>query len=159
MYTGVEENNMKIFNGLEELAGAAGTDLGSTGWVSIDQARIDLFAEATGDHQWIHVDPSRAENGPFGGTIAHGLLTLSLLPVLLGELYPVDGVSMAVNYGLGKVRFPSPVPAGAKLRATSQVASVAPLDGAVQVTFSTVMEVDDSPKPACVVESIVRYVA
>ncbi|GAB6919647.1 MaoC family dehydratase [Rhodococcus erythropolis] len=150
---------MKIFQGLEELSSAAGTDLGYTEWVTIDQARVNLFADATGDHQWIHVDPDRSVTGPFGGTIAHGLLTLSLLPVLLQELYRVDNVTMAVNYGFNKVRFPRPVPVGSTLRASAVIREVTQLDGAVQAVLVTTIEVDGSSKPACVIESIVRYVA
>ncbi|KUN57437.1 dehydratase [Streptomyces canus] len=149
---------MKIFDGLPELATAAGETLGSSDWVAVDQERIDRFADATGDHQWIHVDAERAAQGPFGSTIAHGLLTLSLLPAFLQQIYRVDGVRMAVNYGLDKVRFPAPVPVGSKLRATSRIAEVTPLDGAVQLKLSTVIEIEGGTKPACVVDSVVRYV-
>ena len=103
---------MKVFQSIEEFAGAAGADLGTSDWLEIDQDRIDRFADATGDHQWIHVDPQAAAAGPFGRTIAHGFLTLSLLPVVWKQVYSVEGVTMAVNYGLGKVRFLSPVPSG-----------------------------------------------
>ncbi|MFI8304991.1 MaoC family dehydratase [Streptomyces sp. NPDC085927] len=150
---------MRIFHSAEELAGSAGADLGTSDWLTVDQDRIDRFADATGDHQWIHVDPERAAAGPFGGTIAHGLLTLSLLPQFLHRLYRVDGVRMAVNYGLGKVRFPAPVPVGSRLRAHSRVAEVTVLDGAVQAVLATTIEVEGSEKPAAVAESIVRYVA
>lgn len=150
---------MKIFESIEELARAAGTDLGESGWIEVDQERIDRFAEATGDHQWIHVDPERAAEGPFGGTIAHGYLTLSLLPVMWHELYEVRGVTMAINYGLGKVRFLSPVPVGAKVRGAATITDVTPLPGAVQATVTTTVEIDGVEKPAAVVESIVRYVA
>ncbi len=150
---------MRIFQGLEELSSAAGTDLGYTEWVTVDQDRVNLFADATGDHQWIHVDPDRSATGPFGGTIAHGLLTLSLLPVLLQELYRVDNVTMAVNYGFNKVRFPRPVPVGSTLRASATIREVTQLDGAAQAVLVTTIEVDGSSKPACVIESIVRYVA
>ncbi|WP_405846671.1 MaoC family dehydratase [Streptomyces sp. NBC_01518] len=149
---------MKIFDGLPELVTAAGESLGSSDWVAVDQERIDRFADATGDHQWIHVDAERAAQGPFGSTIAHGLLTLSLLPAFLQQIYRVDGVRMAVNYGLDKVRFPAPVPVGSKLRATSRIAEVTPLDGAVQLKLSTVIEIEGGTKPACVVDSVVRYV-
>jgi len=150
---------MRIFNGIAELAGAVGEELGSSDWVVVDQDRINTFADATGDHQWIHVDVDKAASGPFGGTIAHGLLTLSLLPAFLHQIYRVDNVSMAVNYGLNKVRLPAPVPAGSKLRATSKLVEVTPLDGAAQAVFSTTIEIQVGTKPACVVESIVRYVA
>lgn len=150
---------MRIFDGLQELTAAAGTELGTTAWMDIDQKRIGLFAEATGDHQWIHTDPARAVDGPFGGTIAHGLLTLSLLPVLLNQLYRVDNVSMAVNYGLDKVRFPSPVPVGSRLAATARIASVESLEGAAQAKFVTTISLDGVDKPASVIESIIRYIA
>ena len=150
---------MKRFNGLGELAEAAGTDLGTSDWIVIDQERIDRFAEATGDHQWIHVDPERAKEGPFGATLAHGFLTLSLLPVFQHELYAVDGVRMAVNYGLDRVRFMWPVPVGSKVRARAEVVGAESLDGAVQVTFSTTFEIDGVDKPAAVVTSIARFIA
>ena len=149
---------MKIFDGLHELKDAAGCDLGTTDWLVIDQARVDLFADATGDHQWIHVDPERAAAGPFGGTIAHGLLTLSLLPLFLNQLYRVDNVSMAVNYGMNKVRFPSPVRVGARLAASARIDDVQSLDNAVQATFVTTMNVEGVAKPASVIESVVRYI-
>jgi len=149
---------MRTFNGLAELARAEGTDLGVSDWLVVDQQRIDTFAEATGDRQWIHVDPERAASGPFGTTIAHGLLTLSLLPVLQHQLYEVNGITMAVNYGLDKVRFMAPVPAGAKVRASAQITKVTELDNAVQVVFTTVIEIEGSAKPAAVIESIARFV-
>jgi acyl dehydratase len=150
---------VRIFNSVAEIAAAEGEQLGTSDWLVVDQERIDLFAEATGDHQWIHVDTARAAEGPFGTTIAHGLLTLSLLPTFLQQIYRVDGIRMAVNYGLDKVRLPAPVPAGAKLRASSKVLRVTELDGAVQVKLGTTIEIEGGTKPACVVESIVRYVA
>lgn len=149
---------MRIFNGIAELASAEGEELGSSGWLVVDQQRIDTFAEATGDHQWIHTDPEKAARGPFAGTIAHGLLTLSLLPAFQREIFRVEGVRMAVNYGLGKVRFPAPVPAGAKLRATSRIETVTQLEGAVQVELDTTIEIEGKEKPAAAVSSIVRYV-
>lgn len=150
---------MRIFNGIAELKAAEGAELGTSDWLVVDQQRINLFADATGDHQWIHVDTERAAEGPFGGTIAHGLLTLSLLPAFLQQIYRVDGIRMAVNYGLDKVRLPAPVPAGAKLRASSRLLAVTDLDGAVQAKLGTTIEIEGGDKPACVVESIVRYVA
>lgn len=149
---------MRVFNEVAELMSAAGEELGTSDWLTLDQERIDAFADATGDHQWIHVDAARAEQGPFGGTIAHGLLTLSLLPTFLQQIYRVDGARMAVNYGLNKVRLPAPVPVGSKLRATSRIVDVAPLDGTVQVTLSTTIDIEGGDKPACVVDSIVRYI-
>ncbi|MDT5248111.1 MAG: hypothetical protein QOJ28_745, partial [Mycobacterium sp.] len=138
---------------------AVGTDLGPTDWLVIDQARIDQFAQATNDHQWIHVDPQRAADGPYGGTIAHGLLTLSLVPHFMHQLYRVDNVAMAINYGFNKVRFITPVPVGSRLRAASKLATVTEVSGGVQATLTTTIEVEGSDKPAAVVESIVRYVA
>jgi acyl dehydratase len=150
---------MRIFDGIKELTAAAGEELGTSDWVTVDQERINTFADATGDHQWIHVDLERAAAGPFGGTIAHGLLTLSLLPAFLQQIYRVDGVAMVINYGLNKVRFPAPVPAGARLRATSRLTTVKPLDGgAVQAELSTTIEIEHGAKPACVAESVLRYV-
>ncbi|BBY66118.1 MaoC family dehydratase [Mycolicibacterium helvum] len=149
---------MKVFQDLAEFTTAAGTELGPTDWLPIDQQRVDGFADATDDHQWIHVDPERAASGPFGGTIAHGLLTLALLPRFMHELYRVDNVTMAVNYGFNKVRFITPVPVGAKLRASSVISRVDALDGAVQATMVTTIEAEGASKPAAVIESIVRYV-
>ena len=148
---------MKTFQGIAELARAAGTDLGSSDWLEIDQQRIDTFAAATGDHQWIHVDPERAADGPFGRTIAHGFLTLSLLPVLQHQLYAVEGVRMAVNVGLNRVRFMTPVPVGSKVRASAKIISVTELDGAVQLVFATTIEIEGVEKPAAVIESIARF--
>ncbi|RYE43524.1 MAG: MaoC family dehydratase [Hyphomicrobiales bacterium] len=150
---------MKVFKGISELAAAKGEELGVSDWVVIDQARIDLFGKATDDTQWIHTDVERASKGPFGGTIAHGLLTLSLLPSFLYQIYRVDNVTMGINYGLNKVRLPSPVPAGAKLRARTRMIDATPLEGAVQVTLLTIIEIEGGSKPAGVVESIARYVA
>jgi acyl dehydratase len=143
-------------NGLGELTALAGTDLGHTGWLEITQQRVNTFADATGDHQWIHVDQARAAAGPFGGTIAHGYLTLSLLIPLFGELLEVTGISMGINYGLNKVRFITPVPVGSKIRLAGRIASVEPAgDGAVQFT----VELDGAAKPACAAQAIYRYYA
>src|SRR5690606_3424316 len=150
---------MRVFTSLNELVEARGEVLGTSDWLTVEQERIDGFADATGDHQWIHVDVERAKDGPFGGTIAHGFLTLSLLPVFFQEIYRVDGVRMAVNYGLNKVRFPAPARVGARLRATSWLVEVTPLDGAVQAVLSTTIEAEGSEKPVCVAESVVRYFA
>lgn len=149
---------MKVFDNLADFESAAGTELGPTDWLEVDQQRVDKFADATDDHQWIHVDPDRAASGPFGGTIAHGLLTLSLLPRFMHDLYRVDNVAMAINYGFNKVRFITPVPVGAKLRASSRITQVDKLDTAVQATLVTTIEVEGAAKPAAVIESIVRYV-
>ncbi|MFC5061799.1 MaoC family dehydratase [Actinomycetospora atypica] len=148
---------MRTFAGVDEVVASVGESLGPGEWVEVDQKTVDTFADATGDHQWIHVDPERAAQGPFGGPIAHGLLTLSLLPVLLGGLYRIENVRMGVNYGFNKVRFPAPVPVGSRVRATATVAEATPLDGAVQVVFATVIEIEGSTKPACVVESVGRF--
>ena len=148
---------MRVFNGLAEFAEAKGEVLGTSDWLVVDQERINGFADATGDHQWIHVDPDRAATGPFGATIAHGFLTLSLLPPLLNSMYRVDNVTMAVNVGLNKVRFLAPVPVDSRIRATSEVLDVTVLEGAVQAVFETTFEIENSERPAAVVESIVRY--
>jgi acyl dehydratase len=149
---------VKTFHGLDEFVAAEGTQLGPTDWLEITQDRVNLFADATGDHQWIHVDPERAAQGPFGGTIAHGLLTLSLLPHFRHQLYTVENITMAINYGYNKVRFITPVRVGAKIRARAEIASVAQLDGAVQATVTTTVEIEGSDKPATVAESIVRFI-
>lgn len=150
---------MHTLRGTAEIAASAGLDLGTTDWQLVDQAMIDAFADATGDRQWIHIDPVRAAAGPFGGTIAHGYLTLSLLPGFFSQLYRVEGVSMIINYGLGKVRFPSPVPSGSRLRASSRISEVVEVAGGVQCTLETVIEIDGGGKPACVVESVSRFIA
>ena len=149
---------MKKFSGLDEFVAAQGEELGPTDWLDVTQDRVNLFADATDDHQWIHVDPERAANGPFGGTIAHGLLTLSLLPHFTHQLYTVDNVAMAINYGYNKVRFITPVRVGAKIRARAQIAKVDQLDGSVQATVTVTVEIDGSDKPAAVAESIVRFI-
>ncbi|MEZ5239710.1 MAG: MaoC family dehydratase [Microthrixaceae bacterium] len=149
----------KTVEGIAGLEALVGEHLGHSDWLEITQERVNTFADATGDHQWIHVDPERAKaESPFGGPIAHGYLTLSLGPVLMPTIMTVTGVRMGVNYGCGKVRFPSPVPVGSKLRLGAQLDSVErlPGDGAqVQMTFT--FEVQDAPKPACVAEIIFRY--
>ena len=150
----------RIINGLDELAGLVGEHLGYSDWVEITQERVNQFADATGDHQWIHVDPERAKDGPFGGTIAHGYLTLSLGPMLAPQVSIVSGVSMGVNYGCGKVRFPSPVPVGSKLRVGVTVQAVEMLgDGQAQVTYLYTFEVEGASKPSCVAEVLVRLYA
>ncbi len=146
-----------IVETLAELPALIGRELGPSPWIEVDQARIDTFADATGDHQWIHVDPERAAEGPFGGTIAHGMLTLSLLIPLWSELLDVREVRTKVNYGLGKVRFPAPVPAGAKIRLHASIAAVDPIPGGVQLTVDAVVEADGGGKPVCVAQPIVRF--
>ncbi|KUI04733.1 MaoC family dehydratase [Mycobacterium sp. IS-3022] len=149
---------MKNFSDLDEFIAAEGTQLGPTEWLEVTQDRVNLFADATEDHQWIHVDPEKAANGPFGGTIAHGLLTLSLLPHFSHQLYTVGNVAMAINYGYNKVRFITPVKVGAKIRARAELTKIDQLDGAVQSTMTTTVEIDGSEKPAAVAESIVRFI-
>jgi len=150
---------VKVYDGVEGFATAEGDVLGTSDWLVVDQDRIDKFADATGDHQWIHVDAERAADGPFGATIAHGFLTLSLLPPLLNQLYRVDNVTMAVNYGLEKVRFMTPVRVDSKIRLSAKVLSVTSLEGAVQATFESTFEVEGSQKPAAVAQSVIRYLA
>ncbi|WP_330276449.1 MaoC family dehydratase [Lentzea sp. NBC_00516] len=146
--------------GIAELKALAGTSLGHTDWLQIDQGRVDTFAAATDDHQWIHVDPERAATGPFGGTIAHGYLTLALLIPLMTELLEVSGVRMSLNYGLEKVRFPAPVPVGAKIRLLGGVESVEDVPGdGVQLTVDFTVEIEGSAKPACVARAVYRHYA
>jgi acyl dehydratase len=146
-----------VFEGIDELRAAVGRELGTSDWLEITQERVDQFADATGDHQWIHVDPVRAAAGPFGGPIAHGYLTLSLSNALLPEIVEVRGVSMGINYGCGKVRFPAPVPVGSRIRASATLAAVDEVAGGVQTTMVITVEVEGAPKPACVIESLSRY--
>jgi len=150
---------MKVFNGLDELRAAAGTQVGSSDWMTIEQARVNTFADATDDHQWIHVDEEKAKAGPFGGTIAHGFLTLSLLPKLLSQVYRVDGVTMGVNYGLNKVRFTAPVPVGSKIRGVVDIAEVVEVKGGVQVTTRVTVEIEGAERPGLVAEWITRQYA
>ncbi|MCZ7374812.1 MaoC family dehydratase [Micromonospora sp. WMMC250] len=147
---------MRVFSSFEELAAAVGETFGPGPWRPVEQKRVDLFADATDDHQWIHLDPARAAAGPFGGTIAHGYLTLSLLPTLAGQLYRVDGVTMGVNYGLNRVRFPAPVRVGTAVRATATIAEVTPVSGGVQVVATVTVESDGGGKPVCVAETVSR---
>ena len=144
-------------NGLDELRRIAGTDLGASDWLDITQDRVDTFADATGDHQWIHVDVERARTGPFGGTIAHGYLTLALIIPLWTQLLRVDGIGMAVNYGLNRVRFPAPVPVGAQIRLHARVASVEDVPDGVQLTVDFTVEIRDAGKPAAVAQALYRY--
>ncbi|MER8161062.1 MaoC family dehydratase [Streptomyces sp. NPDC094472] len=144
-------------NGLDELKKLAGGDLGTSEWIEVAQDRIDTFAEATGDHQWIHTDPERAAQGPFGAPIAHGYLTLSLFIPLFTQLLDVRGVTTKVNYGLNKVRFPAPVRAGSRLRLAARLTSVEDVPGGVQITVDGTIEVDGGTKPAAVVQSLSRF--
>lgn len=144
-------------DGIDGLEQRVGEHLGYSDWHEITQEQVNLFADATGDHQWIHVDVERAKAGPFGAPIAHGYLTLSLAPTLLGEIMTVSGVTMGVNYGLNKLRFPSPVPVGSKLRAGATLAGVEQVSGGVQVTLAVTLEVEGGSKPSCVAEILFRY--
>jgi acyl dehydratase len=144
-------------NSIEELTALVGTHVGYGEYRTVTQEQVNLFADATGDHQWIHVDPERAKAGPFGGPIAHGYLTLSMIPVLLGGVMHVDGVAMGVNYGTNKVRFTSPVPVGSEIRCGATLASVDEVAGGVQVALDVVVEVKDAPKPSCVAQVVFRY--
>ncbi len=147
-------------NGLDEIRALAGKDLGHSGWLEITQERVNTFADATDDHQWIHVDPVRAADGPFGGPIAHGYLTLSLVIPLFNELLDVRGVKMSINYGLEKVRFPSPVKVGGRIRLAAVVVSVEDVPGdGVQMLLDFTVETDGSAKPACVARVIYRHYA
>jgi acyl dehydratase len=151
---------MRTFESVADLAAAQGQSIGQSDWVTITQQDVNLFADATGDHQWIHVDPERAANGPFGKTIAHGFMTLALLPRLQHQMYTVNGIKLAVNYGLNRVRFPAPVPVGSRVRAQSSLIGVEEVgNGAVQATIVTTVEIEGSAKPACVAESVVRYIS
>jgi len=145
---------VKVFNGIADLQEAVGSHLGYSDWLEVTQDRIGLFAEATGDHQWIHVDRLRAASGPFGTTIAHGFLTLSLLPMLVAQVYALHGVRMGVNYGTDKVRFPTPVPVGSKVRAGVELVGVRPNSLGYLVTTRITVERHGSRKPACVAESL-----
>jgi acyl dehydratase len=151
---------MRTFESVDELVAAKGEELGSSEWVTISQDEVNLFADATGDHQWIHVDAEKAAKGPFGTTIVHGFMTLALLPRLMHQIFAVNGIKMGINYGLNKVRFPSPVPVGSKVRATSTLTDTQDVgQGTVQVTVTTAIEIEGAAKPACVAESILRYVS
>ncbi|NEW37702.1 MaoC family dehydratase [Nocardia cyriacigeorgica] len=148
---------MTSFAGLDEVRAAVGSELGHSRWIEIPQPRIDAFAEATEDRQWIHTDPVAAAAGPFGAPIAHGYLTLSLVSAFLEELLRVEGVAMAVNYGLNRVRFPAPVPAGARVRGHGQLAEVREIPGGIQTTVVVRVESDRSDKPVCVAETVTRF--
>ena len=147
---------MKSFEHLTDLQALVGQEVGVSDWISVDQKRIDQFADATGDHQWIHVDPERAAAGPFGACIAHGYLTLSLLPEMGASAFQVRDTRMGVNYGLNRVRFPAPVPSGSRLRGRFKLLSYEPIEGGAQLTVEVTMEREGSPKPVCVAESVAR---
>lgn len=148
-----------VFESPRDLLGKEGTDLGVSDWIEIDQKRIDAFADATDDHQWIHVDPERAKQGPFGSTIAHGYLTMSLVNRFLPEIVQVHGISMGVNYGSDKLRFPAPVPVGSRIRGRAELVKAEEVKGgAIQSTVRVTVEIEGSDRPACVVDTISRYV-
>jgi acyl dehydratase len=148
-----------VINGLDELKGRLGQELGVSDWYEITQARIDAFAEATGDHQWIHVDAERAKDTPFGGTIAHGLFTLSLGPKFSYEMFTVEGIAFGLNYGYNKVRFPAPLPVGSKLRMRATLSEVLDIPGGLQFTVTQTFEREGGDKPICVAESVSRVYA
>ena len=147
----------RVFNHPSELKAAIGENLGHTEWLEITQDRIDKFAEATGDHQWIHVNPEKAAKGPFGATIVHGFLTVSLAPYFMPQLIEVKDVKMGVNYGTDKIRFPAPVRVGSRLRGTGELLSVEEVKGGVQSVLRVTIEIEGSDRPACVVDTISRY--
>ncbi|MBM16728.1 MAG: dehydratase [Actinobacteria bacterium] len=146
-----------VFESPDELPGAVGTHLGYSDWVTIDQERVNLFADATGDHQWIHLDAERAAAGPFGTTIAHGYLTLSLTVMFMPELLQVKGISMGINYGTNKVRFPAPLLVGSRVRAGAEILEVTEVTGGYQTVMKIAIEVEGSDRPVCVVESVSRF--
>jgi acyl dehydratase len=146
-------------NGIDELKKLAGSDLGTSEWIEVTQERINTFADATGDHQWIHVDPQKAAEGPFGAPIAHGYLTLSLFIPLFTELLDVQGVTTKVNYGLNKVRFPSPVKVGSRIRLVGRLSEVEEVPGGVQITVDGTIEIEGGAKPAAVLQSLSRFYA
>jgi acyl dehydratase len=147
-----------VFEKPADLAGAVGSALGASDWMTVTQERVNLFADATDDHQWIHVDPERAKSGPFGAAIAHGYLTLSLVNKFLPQLLEVRGIAMGVNYGVDRVRFPAPVKVGARVRGTGELLEAEPQkDGSIQAKVRVTVEIEGGGKPACVAETISRY--
>ena len=149
---------MRVFNGLDDLRASVGTSLGTSDWHLVTQEQVNLFADATGDHQWIHVDPERAAAGPFGAPIAHGFLTLSVIPMLLWQVFHIEGVRMMVNYGLNKVRFPSAAPVGSQVRANVELVSVSDTPHGAQVIMAVTVERAGGDKPVCVAEMITLIV-
>lgn len=144
----------RVFDSLDDFKAAAGEELGTSEWVTVTQEQINTFADATGDHQWIHVDPERAATGPFGGTIAHGYLTLSLLPVFAEQIYSIGGLAFGMNYGANKVRFPSPVPVDSRLRATATLVSTNDIAIGTQGIVNFVIEREGADKPVCIAEVV-----
>jgi acyl dehydratase len=151
-----EATSVRRYEQLAELSGCVGLALGTSDWIVVDQDRIDRFAHATGDQQWIHVDAPRAAAGPFGGTVGHGFLTLSLLPAMTSSAYELLDVRMGLNYGLNRVRFPAPVPVASRLRGHFKLLAFQPIEGGAQLTVEVTMEREGSPKPVCVAEVVVR---
>jgi len=153
----VEEDTMPTpFEQITDLQPLVGQPLGRSEWITVDQARIALFADATDDHQWIHTDPARAAQGPYGGTVAHGFLTLSLLPAMFSSGFSIHHSRMALNYGLNRVRFPAPVLAGSRLRGHFKLLAYEAIEGGAQLTVEVTVECEGSPKPVCVAESVTR---
>jgi acyl dehydratase len=146
---------MRVFTTFEELEAAAGEELGASEWVTIDQRRVNLFADATGDHQWIHVDVERAKEGPFGGTIAHGYMTLALIPWLGSQVFKLATPGAKLNYGVNKVRFPAPLPVGARIRDRLTIVSVTEVPKGKQLTVQHTIEIEGEERPACVAETVV----
>lgn len=146
-----------VLDGPDAVRAHLGRHLGFSEWITIDQSRVDLFADATGDHQWIHVDPERAKAGPFGAPIAHGYLTLSISNLFLPQIVDVRGFSAGVNYGVDKVRFPNPVRVGSRIRAGAELAAISDVTGGLQTTIVITIEIDGESKPACVIESLSRW--
>lgn len=146
---------MRVFKTLDEVSAASGEELGTSDWLAVDQERVNAFAEATGDHQWIHVDVERAKDGPFGGTIAHGYLTLSLIPQLSTQIFSLETPGARLNYGVNKVRFPNPVRVGRRIRATATIAGVSDVPAGKQLLTRYVIEIEGEDKPACVAETVV----
>jgi acyl dehydratase len=145
---------MRVFESVDELEGAVGEHLGVSEWHTVTQEQIDLFADATGDHQWIHVDPDKAAKGPFGSTVAHGYLTVSMIPLLATQIFEVRGVRAGVNYGSNKVRFPAPVPAESRIRASAELVALTRGASKAQATVRVTVEREGSDKPACVAEVV-----
>jgi acyl dehydratase len=146
---------MRVFRSLDELSAAVGEELGPTEWLTVTQKQVDMFADATGDHQWIHVDKARAAAGPYGGTIAHGYLTLALVPLLASQLFHIDTMGPKLNYGVNKVRFPHPVPVGSRIRARMTITDLSDVPAGKQMITRYVIEIEDVDKPACVAETVV----
>lgn len=147
---------MKHFQHLTDLQALVGQDIGTSEWITVDQERIDLFAKATNDHQWIHVDAARAQAGPYGTTVAHGFLTLSLLPEMFASAFTVDDVVMGLNYGLNRVRFPAPVPVNGRVRGRFRLLSYEAIANGAQMVVEATIELEGSPKPVCIAETVTR---